>query len=78
MNTPVPFPKGTIQLNVAIPEAEKFIRQMAVQGYEVGAEKGKLGDVHDYHFKLNGRIHIGYAVTIDYDSKQAWVGVRPE
>jgi hypothetical protein len=70
--------KSTIQLSVAIPEAEKFIRQMSVQGYEVGAEKGKLGDIHDYHFKINGKTSLSYAVTIDYDAGQAWVGVRPE
>ncbi len=73
-----PFPKAIIQLEVAVSEAEKFIRQMSVQGYEVVAEKGKLGDVHDYHFKLDGKTHIGYAVTIDYDSGRAWVGIRPE
>jgi hypothetical protein len=72
MNTSRAFPKSMIQLSV------KFIRQMSVQGYEVGAEKGKLGDVHDYHFKINGKTSLAYAVTIDYDSGQAWVGVRPE
>jgi hypothetical protein len=69
--------KHTIQLNVAIPEAEKFVRQMAMQGYEVGTEKAKYGDKHDYHFKLDGETSILYSVTIDYENDQAWVGVRP-
>lgn len=74
----IPTMKSTIQLSVDPAEAEKFIRQMSMQGYEVGAEKGKYGDVHDYHFKLDGKTSISYAVTIDYDNNQAWVGIRPE
>jgi hypothetical protein len=74
----VPMMKSMIQLSVEPSEAEKFIRQMATQGYEVGTETWKLGNGHDYHFKINGKTTIAYAVTIDYGSGKAWVGIRPE
>lgn len=70
--------KSMIQIRVATSEAEKFVRQMSVQGYEVGTARRQFGDVHDYHFKLDGQTSIAHAVTIDYDNDQAWVGVRPE
>jgi hypothetical protein len=67
-----------IQISVAPSEAEKFIREMSVQGYEVNAEKRGSGDAYDYEFVLNGWVHDQYAVTIDNDAKTASIGIRPE
>jgi hypothetical protein len=67
-----------IQLSVPVEEAEKFVRQMSTLGYEVDTEQRGRGDVHDYNFKLDGRMHAGYAVTIDYDKRNARIGIRPE
>lgn len=70
--------KATIQIGVEITEAEKFVRQMETQGYEVGREQSKIGHKTDIHFKLDGKTHLHYAVTIDHDGERAWIGIRPQ
>jgi hypothetical protein len=70
--------KLMIQTKVEPAEAEKFVRQMSAQGYEAAVEKCSSDDREDYHFILNGQVHIGYAVTIFRDSGEAWIGIRPE
>lgn len=70
--------KTMIQLSVSPSEAEKFIREMSVQGYEVNAEKRDSGDAYDYEFVLDGWVQDQYAVTIDNDAKTASVSIRPE
>lgn len=57
---------------------------MSVQGYEVTTETAPLDpSLHDYSFRLGGRISIKYAVTIRYgsdpgDNRYAFVGIRPD
>lgn len=64
--------KMMIQVKTSVKEAEKFIRQLATQGYTANRK-----DAHvSFTDNMTGKITDRYAVSVF--EREAFIGVRPE
>lgn len=71
------MPKASIVVEVTIEAAEKFIRQMADTAHEPVKDAVSTDQRESWYFKRDGVTSIQHEVTIDRESEQAFISVRP-
>ena len=72
-----PMLKATIQIEVSIPKARKFIEQLSTQGYVPVQEPGSDEFRESWYFKVHDQTSIDFQVTILGEQETAFIGIRP-